>query len=153
MGKSLVIITGVVLLLLAGAGVYYFLKPGGSVTPTTDVQVTQEQNVSPSDSASTGSESGLQQSNVKEFTITGSPFKFDKTTLSVNNGDKVKITFVNSNGMHDFVIDDFNVKTKVLQAGAQETVEFTADKAGTFEYYCSVGNHRAQGMKGTLVVQ
>lgn len=151
MGKSLIIVTAVVLLLLGGAGFYFFMRPVGNTNPATEV--VQEQVVSPSDSASTGSESGLQQSNVKEFTITGSPFKFDKTTVSVNKGDKVKITFVNSNGMHDFVIDDFNVKTKVLQAGAQETVEFTADKAGTFEYYCSVGNHRAQGMKGTLVVQ
>jgi hypothetical protein len=38
-------------------------------------------------------------------------------------------------------------------AGASDVVEFTADKAGTFEYYCSVGNHRAMGMKGTLTVK
>jgi plastocyanin len=28
-----------------------------------------------------------------------------------------------------------------------------ADKKGTFEYYCSVGQHRALGMKGKLVVE
>jgi uncharacterized cupredoxin-like copper-binding protein len=32
-------------------------------------------------------------------------------------------------------------------------VQFVADKTGTFEFYCSVGNHRQMGMVGTLVVQ
>ena len=26
-------------------------------------------------------------------------------------------------------------------------------KAGTYEYYCPVGNHEAEGMKGTLTVK
>ena len=32
-------------------------------------------------------------------------------------------------------------------------VEFTVDKTGTFEYYCSVGQHRANGMVGNLIVE
>jgi plastocyanin len=71
----------------------------------------------------------------------------------VKKGDKVKITFQNSVGNHDFVLDAFNIKTAVLGSGKSETVEFTADKTGQFEYYCSVGNHRQMGMTGTLVVQ
>lgn len=89
---------------------------------------------------------------VKEFTVTGSNFKFDPSTITVKKGDKVKITFVNSAGFHDWVLDGY-AKTKQINGGAQEVVEFTADKAGSFEYYCSVGQHRAQGMKGTLIVQ
>ncbi len=26
-------------------------------------------------------------------------------------------------------------------------------KAGEYKYYCAVGNHRAEGMEGTLTVQ
>ena len=33
------------------------------------------------------------------------------------------------------------------------TAEFTADKVGSFEYYCSVGSHRSMGMKGVLKVE
>lgn len=97
----------------------------------------------------TGEESG----EVKEITITGSAFKFDPSTITVNKGDKVKITFKNAGGTHDFVIDEFNVKTPVIQGGVESVVEFTADQAGSFEYYCSVGNHREMGMEGTLVVE
>jgi plastocyanin len=50
------------------------------------------------------------------------------------------------------VIDEFNVKPKQIGANAEDSVEFTADKTGSFEFYCSVGNHREMGMKGTLVV-
>jgi plastocyanin len=73
--------------------------------------------------------------------------------MSVKKGDTVKITFKNTGGFHDLKIDEFKVATKQLQGGASEVVTFVADKAGTFEYYCSVGNHRAMGMKGTLTVQ
>ncbi|MEI7709622.1 MAG: cupredoxin domain-containing protein [bacterium] len=90
---------------------------------------------------------------VKEFTVTGSNYSFTPSTMTVKKGDKVKITFKNMNGFHDFKIDEFNVATAKIQGGAEATVEFVADKAGSFQYYCSVGSHRANGMWGTLVVQ
>ncbi|MFN2312139.1 MAG: plastocyanin/azurin family copper-binding protein, partial [Spirochaetia bacterium] len=33
-----------------------------------------------------------------------------------------------------------------------QTVEFVADRAGSFEFYCSVPGHRQAGMYGTFVV-
>lgn len=89
----------------------------------------------------------------KEFTVLGSNYKFEPTTLTVKKGDTVKITFKNTGGFHDFVIDEFTgAKTKQLQDGGMEVISFVADKTGTFEFYCSVGKHREMGMKGTLVV-
>ena len=90
---------------------------------------------------------------VKEFTVTASNFAFAPKTLSVNKGDTVRITFKNSGGNHDWVIDEFNARTKVLSAGQSETIEFVANESGSFEYYCSVGTHRQMGMVGTLLVQ
>jgi heme/copper-type cytochrome/quinol oxidase subunit 2 len=55
--------------------------------------------------------------------------------------------------MHDFVIDELGVKIPVTQAGDTSVVEFVADTPGTYEYYCSVGEHRAQGQVGTLIVE
>lgn len=89
----------------------------------------------------------------KEFTVVGSKFKFDPAQIKVKQGDVVKITFKNSDGMHDFVIDELKARTKVIKAGEQEVIQFIADKSGSFEYYCSVGTHRAMGMKGTLIVE
>jgi nitrosocyanin len=90
---------------------------------------------------------------IKDFTVDGKNFSFSPSTLTVKRGDRVKITFKNTEGTHDFRIDEFNAKTQVIKSGTLETIEFTADKTGSFEYYCSVGSHRAMGMKGTLIVQ
>lgn len=89
---------------------------------------------------------------VKTFTVTGKNFSFSPSTLTVKKGDTVKITFSNSGGIHDFVIDEFNVQTSRINGGQSQTVEFIANKAGSFEYYCSVGTHRQMGMRGTLTV-
>jgi plastocyanin len=89
----------------------------------------------------------------QEFTVNGSNFSFSPNKIEVFKGDKISITFNNTVGTHDLVVEGYNVRTKVLQAGQSETIEFIATETGTFEFYCSVGNHRAQGMKGTLVVK
>lgn len=89
---------------------------------------------------------------VKEFTVIGDNFAFDVKEMRVKKGDTVRVTFRNAEGFHDWVLDGY-AKTAQLQAGGEETVTFVADKAGTFEYYCSVGKHRAMGMKGNLIVE
>jgi plastocyanin len=91
--------------------------------------------------------------NSKKITVIGSSFKFAPSEIRVKKGDVVTINFQNSGGMHDFVIDEFNVKSKRISGGETDTVTFTASKTGTFEYYCSVGNHREMGMHGNLIVE
>lgn len=88
----------------------------------------------------------------KEFTVTGANYSFSPSTLTVKKGDRVRIVFQNIEGFHDFRVDELNVATRQIRAGDRDIVEFTPDKAGTFEYYCSVGHHRMAGMRGTLVV-
>jgi plastocyanin len=95
---------------------------------------------------------GVSTGSVKTFTVEGSNFKFSPTTLNVKKGDTVKIIFKNTAGFHDLVLPEFNVKTKQGNGPFTEEVTFVASKTGSFEYYCSVGNHRQMGMKGTLVV-
>ena len=90
---------------------------------------------------------------VKVFNVTGVPFNFSITEIKVKKGDKVKINFTNGQGMHDWVVDEFNASTERINAGSRSRVVFVADKKGTFEYYCSVGKHRANGMKGTFIVE
>ena len=89
----------------------------------------------------------------KEFTVTAQNYSFIPSVITVKKGDKVRITLKNVNGFHDFKLDEFNVATERISEGQEKTIEFVADKAGTFEYYCSVGNHRAMGMKGMLTVE
>jgi plastocyanin len=88
-----------------------------------------------------------------QVTVEGANFRFNPSVIRVKKGAEVEVTFMNNEGMHDFVLDEFDVKTAQVQEGESETVTFTADQAGEFEYYCSVGTHRQMGMVGTLIVE
>lgn len=93
------------------------------------------------------------QNSEKIFTVTGTNFAFVPAEIKVKKGDKIKIILKNDAGFHNLLIDKFNVKTANIGAGKTDTIEFIADQAGSFEYYCGIGNHRAMGMKGNLIVQ
>lgn len=90
---------------------------------------------------------------VKTFTISAQNFSFSPSEIKVNKGDRVKIILNVVAGFHNWAVDEFNAKTEQVQGPATREVEFTADKAGTFEFYCSVGNHRQMGMVGNIIVE
>lgn len=96
---------------------------------------------------------GQKSPDATEIVVTGSSYKFTPATFTVKKGQKTRILFKNSGGMHDFVVDELGIRMAVIQSGQEDFVEFTPDKTGAFEFYCSVGNHRAMGMKGTITVQ
>lgn len=87
------------------------------------------------------------------FEISGKNFEYDITEIRVSEGDTVTINFTSESGFHDWVVDEFKANTERVRDGGATSVTFVADKKGTFEYYCSVGEHRAQGMVGTLIVE
>lgn len=86
------------------------------------------------------------------FTVRAYDYGFSPSSLSVKKGDHVVVTLTDAGGLHDFVIDEMNVKTSRLDTSASTTIEFDATKAGTFQYYSSVGNDRANGMWGNITV-
>lgn len=87
------------------------------------------------------------------FEISGTNFAFSKTELKVKEGQTVKITFKSDEGFHDWVVDEFNANTLKVNPGEKTSITFVANQIGTFEYYCSVGDHRAKGMVGNLIVE
>lgn len=90
---------------------------------------------------------------VKEITVTNDGFDFIPREIRVNVGDTIRLTFENGGGFHDWVLDEFDAATRQFSGGQSETIEFVADRAGSFEFYCSVGNHRARGMWGDFIVE
>jgi plastocyanin len=132
----------VILLILIVAGVFFVNN--SNVTGSTIVPTEKEEN---------------SQNNFKTFVMTGENFKFvvegvDNPEIKVKQGDKIRIEFTSTQGFHDVVIDEFDAATEqVRDTDGMTFVEFTADKKGTFEYYCSVGQHRANGMKGNFIVE
>jgi|SRR3989344_875483 len=77
--------------------------------------------------------------------------KFSSKEITVNKGDLVRIKIKNIKGTHDFKIDEFDVYTDT-PLNQEMIVEFKADKAGSFEYYCTKPGHRQNGHWGTLKV-
>jgi plastocyanin len=153
MKKPLLIpaIVGIVII----AGLAIFFQTRNQKTPTTVMEQSDlMQQVEPS-SSTPPSNSAMTSDNgeVKTFTVDAQNFSFSMKEIKVKKGDRVKIVLVNKGGFHDWVVDEFNAKTKQIGAGSTDTIEFTADKVGTFQFYCSVGNHRAMGMVGNLIVE
>ena len=154
----IMVVIGAVILLIAGF--FIISKPQQINQSITTDQTTQDNNqptvadtevieVTPTeDSQPTGI-----MSESKTFTIDASNFKFSIKEIKVKKGDKVKIVLNNKDGIHDWMIEEFDARTKQIAAGETDTVEFVADKTGTFEYYCSVGQHRQMGMVGNLIVE
>jgi cytochrome c oxidase subunit 2 len=106
---------------------------GGNAAPTEKVSSTQQQ-------SATGS---------KEIKLTATNFEFDQKEIHVKKGENIKLTLENKTGMHGVAIKDFNVDLK--KAGS---VEFVADKTGSFDIDCSVmcGAGHAS-MKSKLIVE
>lgn len=149
MNKLIIAIVAVV----AIAGGFYMVQMQKSTTvPKTTESVPPATQTTQESAATPTTPTPTESANVVELTVNGDNFKFAPNTLSVKKGQTVKLTFNNTGGFHDLKIDEFNIATHQIKDGASETIEFVADKTGSFAYYCSVGKHRAMGMVGTLTV-
>lgn len=89
---------------------------------------------------------------VKEFTITAKDWQFSPSNISVKKGDKVRLTITSADVTHSFKLKDYNLDV-MLEPGQTQTVEFVADKAGTFSFRCGVPCGEGHSdMTGTLTV-
>ncbi|MEX2014123.1 MAG: cupredoxin domain-containing protein [Parcubacteria group bacterium] len=159
------IVAAVLVLILAAGGFFLFknrgvaptegeLNNGETSVPNTQPDLTgglDERIGNPPGATTTGT---VTTGVTREFKVTATSFSFSPSTITVNKGDTVKITLKNNDGTHNLNIEGYdNAKTNILNAGQEQTISFVASKSGTFQYYCSVGNHRAKGMVGTLTVR
>ena len=87
-----------------------------------------------------------------EIQVTLRKYDFSPGALRVKKGEQVKLIMTAVDHDHGFKLDEFNINQKVPK-GTTIVVEFTADKAGTFQFRCSsVCGIGHRGMKGTLLV-
>jgi cytochrome c oxidase subunit II len=90
---------------------------------------------------------------VREFKVTARKYKYDPNVITVKQGDKVRLIITAIDHNHGFKLDEYGIN-QVLKKGDPTTIEFTADKPGTFVFRCSVfcglGHHK---MKGKLIVE
>ena len=71
----------------------------------------------------------------------------------MKKGEKVRLLISAFDHDHGIKIAGYDID-QMLPKGSTATIEFTANKAGTFEFKCSVYCGRGhRRMKGTLVVE
>ena len=84
----------------------------------------------------------------------GGAKKFTETELTATAG-QVEIDFANDSQLpHAVEIEGNGVEETTETVTGEDAPPLTVDlPAGTYEFYCPVGDHRAAGMEGTLVVK
>src|SRR5690606_31724305 len=92
-----------------------------------------------------------QAPNRREFTITAKDFRFAPERLEVTQDDLIKLTIQSQDVAYSLTIDEYRVSRRI-PAGGTTTLEFRADRTGTFTFYSNLTNDaRHQQMRGQLI--
>ncbi len=75
--------------------------------------------------------------------------EFLPNEIKVKKGDEVRLIITSQDVTHRFVMPGYDIN-KELERGEDVVIEFTADKEGTFAFYCDVPGH--EKMRGKLIV-
>ena len=73
----------------------------------------------------------------KEFTIWAKQHEYIPAVITVQQGDYVRVNLKTADVSHSWYVDGYDIDIEV-SGGETISVEFIADKAGTFKIRCSV---------------
>jgi heme/copper-type cytochrome/quinol oxidase subunit 2 len=94
-----------------------------------------------------------QAPNRREITLTARNYRFSPARIEVAQDDLVKLTVQSEDNAYSVTIDEYRVSRRV-PAGGSTTLEFRADRAGTFAFYSNLTNDaRHAQMRGELIVR
>ena len=84
-------------------------------------------------------ESAATAGETASFTITITEDGMNPSTIRLHQGDKVRLTFVTEDpygGDHPMYLDGYGLDVSLKPETPEQTMEFTADQAGTFGIFC-----------------
>jgi heme/copper-type cytochrome/quinol oxidase subunit 2 len=94
-----------------------------------------------------------QAPNRRAFTVVAREYRFSPNRLEVTQNDLVKLTIHSEDVAYSLTIDEYRVSRRV-PAGGATTLEFRADRTGTFSFYSNLtSDTRHAEMRGELVVR
>lgn len=136
------------------------IAPSNSPPPESDSseevvkdQEDQQQATPPSPTPLIAPKQSVPEPARKEFTITAKKWSFQPSEIRVNKGDQVHLTINSIDVTHGFSLGQYGI-SEILRSGKTVEVDFVADKAGDFTFFCSVECGQGHGsMKGTLIVE
>ena len=89
----------------------------------------------------------------RSFNITAKQWSFTPSTITVTEGDVVTLNVTSVDVSHGLAISQFGVNIR-LSPGVTTSATFTANKVGTYSFFCNVACGQGHGgMRGTLTVQ
>lgn len=119
---------------------------------TTDVSANSTQKQKPTNTNNTPENSSNIDSEAKEFSIVARKWEFSPSTITVNKGDRVIVRITSADTAHGFALPAFRVNER-LEPSVETTIEFIADKVGTFPFFSSVfAGEGTKNMKGAVTV-
>jgi len=104
---------------------------------------------------STDSALTLQPSSTPEhtFSISAKRYAFSPSRIEVIEGDLVRIDLRSEDIAHSLTIDGYRIAKRV-ESGQPVVLEFRAERAGTFPFYCSLQiDDGCRRMRGELIVK
>ena len=143
---SILSIAAVAVLALAGCGDDD--ERAGDVT-------IQEGDTSTAGTETTGTETAASGKPVETVAVSETEFKLDPANPSVAKAGVVEFKVTNDGKVvHALEVEGPNgeVETEAIQPGKSATLKADLSKAGSYTWYCPIGNHEAQGMKGKIKV-
>jgi len=90
----------------------------------------------------------------REIEVVARRFAFEPAVIEVERGERVRLVLHSEDVTHGLEIDGYGVKVEIPRGGERVSVEFVAERSGTFRFrcteYCGSGHRR---MRGELVVR
>ena len=131
---------------------------GGGATPETQAPAPQqtaapEEPAAPQETAAPGEDAAAEEDAVA-FVVVGERIRFDVKELRVKAGQEVTVTFENrdSGVPHNFAVQGPQgiIKTDIANGPVTQTLTFTIDQPGTYQFICEV---HPTSMVGELIVE
>lgn len=154
------IVGALIVLAVLGYGAYrikrHFSHRSAQTSSQTEMTAASPTDNSASSSATPadGSSSDTPTTNDERvITMDAGSFYYKPNVITAKLGEKLKVVITSKDMVHNFNIDELNVHSPMIHSGETNSVEFVASKQGTFEFYCSVGQHRAHGQVGKITIE
>lgn len=87
---------------------------------------------------------------VTQVDVTATDFAFDPTTILLDTGTTVEVSFTNSGSvLHSFTVPDFEIEAEA-EGGEGQTLTFAVtDEPGSYEFFCK---YHPNEMTGTVSI-
>lgn len=137
----------VILGFILGIGVvaiYMVSNPRPSISPSTKETPVGMEEI----------EEDVSEESAFEVTIKMSEYVISPSVISIDANEDT--TFILKNlgfTTHNFVVDELSIYSGIIPPGESKTITFMAEEPGEYDFYCSVDNHRGNGMEGVLIVK